>query len=146
MRAKVLEIIPVSVYQKKVFTQDIRVRLDDGTELSLFDPQKECSEEFVNTVVDIGIYINSFQSVKYKDNRQHGIFPAPKKQGPYADICGEYKGISERNSGYWGLVNNIGGKIWIDLGEYQARQLEEFNTGDPVCFEKANMYLKNIDR
>lgn len=44
LKGKIAGITPVSVYENKVYTQNITVELEDGTKIEVYDPLKRCKK------------------------------------------------------------------------------------------------------
>lgn len=143
--AKVLEITPVSVYQDRARTQSVRVRLSDGTELTVSDPKKKCPETFVGSDVHLEVYVNSFGSIEAAATDECSLTPATKEKGLYADTCGQIDSLPCRDSGSIAILDVDGDELKIDLSKYQAKQFEDFSVGDMVRIENAKLYLDDAE-
>lgn len=51
MKARLLEIVPVAVYQGGVYTQDAVFELPDGTRIRVDDTHKLCDESLLGSTV-----------------------------------------------------------------------------------------------
>lgn len=140
----ILEINPVSVYEDRIRTQNVRIRSTDGTVMTVFDPKKKCSKREIGSDAHLQVFVNSFAAVEDAADDECGIVPAPKEQGPYADIYGRLTNIYSGSSKQRTAIDFNGNEIELDLSEYQAKQFEGFSTGDRVHLKNAKLYLDNI--
>lgn len=144
IQGEVVEISPVSVYQGQTRTQNVRVRLNDGTEIVVSDPKKKCSEELIGSEIQINVYINAFSDVENSEEDTEGISPLPTQKGPYANVCGEIDSIAhcESESSVRLIFDNS--SIEIGVTEHQITHFEGFDEGDTVCLKNGKLYLDAI--
>jgi hypothetical protein len=89
---RILRIIPVSVYSGKVYTQDVIVELENGTQFAIFDPTKIMKESYLGEKKNLLISISIARSFKKTDNKKIKFLPVSTNpenyQGTIADISG----------------------------------------------------------
>lgn len=144
IHGELVEISPVSVYQGRTRTQNVRVQLDDGTEIVVSDPKKKCSEELVGTDVQMDVYVNAFSDVESSGEAREGISPLPTRKGPYANVCGEIDNIVHGGSEPSVHLRFDNSSIEIDVTEHQMTHFEGFDEGDTICLKNGKLYLDAI--
>ena len=67
IKTRILQIIPISVYENKVYTQNVIVEIESGQRLVLFDSSKRCKDNFLGTVKTVDIIIQVARSIEVID-------------------------------------------------------------------------------
>lgn len=151
LKACIINIIPVSVYLGKTYTQDVIIKLDTSQKLVLDDAKKLCKEEYLGKTTQLIILIYVFNSIKKIETEALKIIPTlinHNYQGPYADIYGYIEDIiltanEKKEEDFPHAVLNVGtGKLILFLdNEY----IKLVNKGDYIKIKGARLDLKAIE-
>lgn len=151
LEARIVKIIPVSVYQEVVYTQDIIVELENGIKLAVADPRKLCNNDFLNTLQCLKIMIYVAKSIEKSSAIKRIIVPASsnqeKYQGPHAEIYANVADIvftEDENKSEkipYSILDVGVGTIGLFLGK---ELLEYLAKGDYIRIEGARLDLKKI--
>lgn len=151
IKARIIKIIPVSVYQEKIYTQDVVVELENDERLALDDSTKLCKEDFLGKSKRLEVLIYVANSIEKTNEKKIKIIPVSINQknyhGPYAEIYAYIEDIvlptdGEKSDDFSYAVLNVGvGKIGIF---FDNELLGNFTKGDYIRIKGARLDLKKI--
>ena len=132
MIVKIKEIKPGSTYNGNVHTQYIIIELGDGTEMNIFDADKKCDEDMVNTCVGVELRGEYIQQIARVDNNVKEIRP---------DDIDVSNGIKFLRGAVVAPISGDKDGITVDFGEgnielipvpTQKEQFNSFSLGDVI--------------
>lgn len=139
LKCKIAGITPVSVYQNKVYTQDIVVELEDGTKIEVYDPLKRCKKDMEGKITNILIRASTVQPIIKNEKNEMKIIPF--KQASHADIYGYIEKILPKKPENLVILKFGLGEIVLFADD---KQIESFSEKDYVIIS-ANLYLDEIN-
>jgi hypothetical protein len=149
LRGRILEIIPVSVYQEIVYTQDIFIELENFVKLRISDIHTLCEQKDLGKVKNLYIKATIIRPFKKCEVIEPNIAPIElmdkEPTSPDAIISGTLEEIvfPEDSSGQmYGIVNVGIGKIALVL---LRKHLDVLKEGDCIHFDSAPLYLYEIE-
>ena len=149
IKGKIFNIIPITVYQEKVYTQDVIVELNNGLKIAISDPSKYCKKEYINKIKNLKIKIFLASLTEKVDNCEIQISPAFSEkepyQGPIANICGRIEQIVDVELGdvehSYSILDVGVGTIKILYKDTRGLNLLEKNI-DNLLVQKKSIFIK----
>lgn len=141
LKGKLVEIIPVSVYENKVYTQNIIFELENNNEIKVFDPVKKCKENMKGKKLGIKIHVSTVQPIIKNEEKDMKIVPHSFEYGPYADIYGYIEKITKDKQEYLVALNAGIGKVILYTDE---KQIDRFSENDYISIKGARLDLGEI--
>lgn len=149
LRGEILKITPVSVYQERVYTQDIFIELENFVKLRISDIHMLCEQKDLGKVKNLHIEATIIRPFKKCKVVEPNIAPI-KLMGEEpistdAIISGQLEEIvfpEDCSSEIYGTVNVGIGKIALILYKEHLDVLKE---GDYIHFDSAPLYLNWIE-
>lgn len=139
---KIIEIIPVSGYQDKVYTQNVIVELENGKEVALSDTSMMCKKDDQGINKRFIVFIQVSKPIEKNNEKDLKIIPHIER-GPSAELYGHIEEIITENLEYLPYaILSIGiGKIGLFLNR---NIVEKFRKGDHVIVKGARLDLMAI--
>ena len=150
LEAFIVEIMPVSVYQEVVYTQDVVVQLEKNVKLAVADSHKLCDNEFVNTLKCLKIMVYVAKSIEKSNTMKKEILPTTfsQYQGPHAEIYAKVIDIvflEDENKPEkipYSILDVGAGTVGLFLDEELLKHLVK---GDYIKVQGARLDLKQIE-
>ncbi|KCZ70837.1 hypothetical protein ANME2D_02862 [Candidatus Methanoperedens nitroreducens] len=139
LKGKIAGITPVSVYENKVYTQNITVELEDGTKIEVYDPLKRCKKDMEGKIKNIRIRASTVQPIIKNEKREMKIIPFNKAS--HADIYGYIEKILPNKPENLVILKFGLGEIVLFADD---KQIESLSEKDYVV-TSANLYLDEIN-
>ena len=150
LHGRIIDVIPVSVYQDKIFEQDLIFEQENGVKIVLSDVHMLCKSESIGQIKKI-LIINSLRSsIETCEGNKNGIFPYKVDQGPEADIFGSLEKIIEpseekyKSFRRYAILNFGTGYLWVILHKDHKEDFTHFHEGDCVSVKAARLDLLNV--
>lgn len=141
IKGKITAIIPVSVYENKVYTQDIILELEDGIQIEIDDSVKKIRNDEIGEVKCIQVRTFTVQPIIKNKKNEVAIISHGKHMGPHADIHGYIEKIIKEKPEY-SVVLDVGtGKIILNTDE---KQINGFSEKDYIILKGAWLGLGEI--
>lgn len=151
LRGRILEIIPVSVYQNRVYTQDIFIELENFVKLRISDSSRLCEQKDLGKIKNLQVKAVNIGPIKTYEVIEPNIVPTklkgidPIDAGPSAIISGQLEEIvypENISDETHGIVNVGMGKIALLLYKEHLDLLKE---GDYIYLDSASLYLIGLE-
>lgn len=142
---KMVKIIPGSIYQGRIYTQDVIFELENNTHLRVSDGSKKCSEKMIGEKVEFGLRGISVQNVAEGEAGKFELKPVDVGYSSgIAFISGRVTARNPDND--QSLVVSCGiGEIELELAVDQVDFIKCISMGDFITAETiSEVYLSCI--
>lgn len=75
LRGRILKITPVSVYQERVYTQDILIQFENSVKLRIYDVSRRCEQKDIGKVKNLHVKASIVSPIKKYEIIEPDIAP-----------------------------------------------------------------------
>lgn len=140
IKGKIAEIIPVSVYENKVYTQDIILELEDGVKIEIDDSMKKCNNDDVGKIKCMQIHAHVVKPIIKNENKYLKVIRL-LKHGPHTDVYGFIEKLIPDKPENKVILNFRFGKILLFADD---KQINNFSENEYITVKGARLYLNKL--